>query len=105
MNDAISNSTNTNTSTNTSTGNQQYTRTPPEAFRAARDFLLQHRTDYETAVRDFRWPEFDRFNWALDWFDVIARDNDRPALVIVEEDGRETRRSFAEMARRSNRVA
>jgi acetyl-CoA synthetase len=56
-------------------------------------------------VRDFRWPEFDRFNWALDWFDVIARDNDRPALVIVEEDGRETSRSFAEMAQRSNRVA
>src|SRR5919199_6934156 len=34
-----------------------------------------------------------------------SRANDRPALVIVEEDGRETRRSFAEMAQRSNRVA
>src|SRR5436190_13642122 len=76
-----------------------------QTFRAARDFLLQHRTDYETAVRDFRWPEFERFNWALDWFDVIARDNDRPALMIVEEDGREIRRSYAEMALRSNRVA
>lgn len=74
-------------------------------FRAARDFLLQHRTDYATAVRDFRWPEFDRFNWALDWFDQIARDNHRPALVIVEEHGQETRRSYAEMARRSNQVA
>ena len=41
-------------------------------FRAARDFLLQHRTDYDTAVRAFRWPEFAHFNWALDWFDVIA---------------------------------
>jgi acetyl-CoA synthetase len=56
-------------------------------------------------VRDFRWPQFERFNWALDWFDVIARDNERPALVIVEEDGSETRRTFAEMAARSNRVA
>jgi acetyl-CoA synthetase len=76
-----------------------------EIFRAARDFLLQHRTDYDTAVRDFRWPQFEHFNWALDWFDGIARDNPRPALVIVEEDGRETRRTFAEMATRSNRVA
>ena len=76
-----------------------------EIFRAARDFLLQHRTDYDTAVRDFRWPQFERFNWALDWFDVIARDNTRPALVIVEEDGREIRRTFAEMAARSNRLA
>src|SRR5215216_3619763 len=84
---------------------QQHTGTASERFRAARDFLLQHRTNYDAAVRDFRWPAFDRFNWALDWFDVIARDNHRPALVIVEEDGRETRRSYAEMARRSNRVA
>src|SRR4051794_3096755 len=87
------------------TSAQHHTGTASERFRAARDFLLQHRTDYDAAVRDFRWPEFDRFNWALDWFDVIARDNDRPALVIVEEDGRETRRSFAEMAQRSNCVA
>jgi acetyl-CoA synthetase len=94
-----------------STGNQQFSRTATEAFRAARDFLLGHRTDYEAAVRDFRWPEFDHFNWALDWFDHIGGDdltndrNDRPALVIVEEDGTETRRSFGEMTQRSNQVA
>ena len=39
------------------------------AFKAARDFLLAHRTDYATAYRDFRWPQVDNFNWALDWFD------------------------------------
>ena len=27
-----------------------------ETFRAARDFLLQHRTDYDTAVRHFAGP-------------------------------------------------
>ncbi len=81
------------------------TSTVTERFRAARDLLLQHRTDYEAAMRHFQWPEFEYFNWALDWFDVIARTNNRPALVIVEEDGRETRRSFAEMAQRSNHVA
>lgn len=81
------------------------TSTAIETFRAARDLLLQHRTDYETALRSFEWPRFERFNWALDWFDLIARDNDRPALVIVEEDGSETRCSYADMAQRSNRVA
>src|SRR5438874_2157337 len=40
------------------------------AFSAARDFLLANRTDYDTAVRDFRWPELGEFNWALDHFDV-----------------------------------
>ncbi|MGW5779347.1 AMP-binding protein [Streptomyces sp. NPDC003863] len=76
-----------------------------ERFRAARDFLLQHREDYETAYAGFAWPRPDRFNWALEWFDVIARDNDRTALHIVEEDGSETRVTFAEMSARSNRVA
>lgn len=76
-----------------------------ERFRVARDLLLERRNDYEGALRDFAWPEFDRFNWALDWFDVVARNNDRPALIIVEEDGSETRRSFAQMAARSNQVA
>ncbi|MFH8622857.1 AMP-binding protein [Streptomyces vietnamensis] len=76
-----------------------------ERFRAARDFLLQHREDYETAYEGFAWPRPDRFNWALEWFDVIARDNDRTALHIVEEDGSETRVTFAEMSARSNRVA
>jgi acetyl-CoA synthetase len=84
---------------------QHDTRSATDQFRAARDFLLEHRTDYDTAVRDFSWPHFERFNWALDWFDQIALGNHRPALVIVEEDGSETRRSFAEMSLRSNQVA
>ena len=75
-------------------------------FRAARDFLLAHREDYGTAYREFRWPAVDQFNWALDWFDLLAAESgERPALWIVEEDGRECRRSFAELSVRSNRVA
>src|SRR4051812_13943878 len=76
-----------------------------EAFRAARDFLLAHREDYATAYEGFRWPRPAYFNWALDWFDVIADGNDRTALHIVEEDGSEARLTFAEMSERSNRVA
>ena len=74
-------------------------------FRQARDFLLAHREDYATAYEGFRWPELGAFNWALDWFDVIAEGNDDPALWIVEEDGSELKLSFAEMAERSARVA
>ncbi len=79
--------------------------TATEQFRRARDFLLEHREDYATAYRDFAWPRPERFNWALDWFDVIADGNDRTALHLVEEDGGETRLSFAELSRRSDRVA
>ncbi|WP_329348821.1 AMP-binding protein [Streptomyces sp. NBC_01261] len=79
--------------------------TASESFRSARDFLLAHRTDYVTAYEGFSWPRPEHFNWALDWFDVIATGNDRTALHIVEEDGTEAALSFAEMSERSNRVA
>jgi len=76
-----------------------------DAFRRARDFLLAHREDYPTAYREFRWPALDRFNWALDWFDILADGNERTALHLVEEDGREVRLSYAQLAERSNRAA
>jgi acetyl-CoA synthetase len=79
--------------------------TAPDAFRAARDFLLRHRADYEAAYRDFRWPALDRFNWALDWFDAYAAGNERTALWIVDDGGGEVRYTFAELAERSSRVA
>src|SRR5579864_8600738 len=74
-------------------------------FRAARDFLLSHRGDYETAYRDFAWPHPERFNWALDWFDIIAAGNNRPALRIIDDDGTESRLSFAELSARSDALA
>ncbi len=76
-----------------------------EAFRSARNLLLAHREDYAAAREAFRWPELTEFNWALDWFDQIARNNDFPALRIVEEDGSEVCRSFAEMSQQSSQVA
>ena len=76
-----------------------------DAFLRCRDFLLAHREDYDTAVRDFAWPELDRFNWALDYFDAMARGNDGIALWVVDDQGNETRLSFAQMAERSARVA
>ncbi|MFD6321774.1 AMP-binding protein [Streptomyces sp. NPDC058442] len=79
--------------------------TATEEFRRARDFLLEHRDDYATAYEGFRWPRPERFNWALDWFDVIADGNDRTALHLVEEDGERIALSFAELARRSDQAA
>ena len=76
-----------------------------DAFLSARQVLLAHRTDQATAARDFRWPKLDRFNWALDYFDAMARGNDAPALWIVDEDGSEQKRSFRQMAERSAQVA
>ena len=80
------------------------------SFREARAFLLQNRADYDAAVKGFRWPDPVPFNWALDWFDAeLARDpesRDRAALWIVDADtNRDTKLSFANLSRRSNRVA
>ena len=76
-----------------------------DAFTQARDFLLKHRDDYTTAYRDFQWPALTEFNWALDYFDAMARGNDATALHIVAEDGSEVRRSFAQLSARSGQVA
>ena len=88
------------------------------SFRAARDFLLRHRDDYDAARAGFSWPDLHEFNWALDWFDVIATEHpDWTALRIVTPAGTEpagagggeaargTRISYAEMAARSSQVA
>ena len=79
-------------------------------FQEARAFLLRHRTDYDRAVAEFRWPDPVPFNWALDWFDAeLARNadsKDRPALWIVDAgSNRETKLSFSALSRRSNQVA
>ncbi|MGB8381078.1 MAG: AMP-binding protein [Dermatophilaceae bacterium] len=77
-----------------------------EAYRASRDQLLSMREDHALAVEQFHWPDLgERFNWAVDWFDSVARDNDSPALVIVEEDGSEVQRTYQELSRASDRLA
>lgn len=75
-------------------------------FLDARNYLLEHRSDYDTVLRGFSWPRMSRFNWALDYFDVMAKDNTAAlALLIAEEDGRQNARTFAELACRSNQTA
>src|SRR6202012_4328906 len=76
-----------------------------QAFKAARDFLFAHRTDYVTAHRDFKWPALEHFNYALDWFDaeLAVSHADDVALTIVGAGA--ASRTFAELSEASSRVA
>ncbi|MDN3480364.1 AMP-binding protein [Arthrobacter sp. APC 3897] len=75
-------------------------------FRTARDELLALTGSYEKAVESFSWPQLEGpFNWAVDWFDAMARGNDACALWIVEEDGSEQKYTFDDMVRRSDQAA
>lgn len=74
-------------------------------FLSARNYLLEHRREYAAAFRGFSWPRMDHFNWALDYFDPLAANNAGLALMIVEEDGAQSTRTFAEIACRSNQTA
>ncbi len=77
-----------------------------DAYRASRDQLLDLRGEHERAVREFRFPALgSRWNWGVDWFDAVARGNDRTCLTIVEEDESWASVSFDDMARRSDQVA
>jgi acetyl-CoA synthetase len=79
--------------------------TPYQRFIEARDFLQQHRGDYELAHRGYVAPALTTFNWALDFFDIQAQARHTPALWVVDADGSEQKISYAEMAVRSNRAA
>lgn len=77
-----------------------------DALRAARDLLLAHRADYAAAVAGFDWPVLDEFNWALDWFDVIAAEHPgRLALRVVGDDGSDEAVTYAGMSSRSAQAA
>jgi acetyl-CoA synthetase len=74
-------------------------------FVAARDRLLAARESYDEAIRSFRWPAPKLFNWALDFFDPMARGNDAIGLWLVDDEGLDQRLSFEDLRQRSNRAA
>ncbi|HVW68905.1 MAG TPA: AMP-binding protein [Steroidobacteraceae bacterium] len=75
-------------------------------FIEARDVLLRSREDWASAQREFRWPQFEEFNWVGDYFDVIAAGNpSSPALRVVNDSGYDESLSFRDLAQRSARVA
>jgi acetyl-CoA synthetase len=75
------------------------------AFIELRDRFLRGDLSHEQALQCFHWPAIRHFNWAHDYFDRIAADNDRPALRLVDDAGSDLSLSFAALARRSNQVA
>ncbi|MEZ0140299.1 AMP-binding protein [Microbacterium sp. NRRL B-14842] len=77
-----------------------------EAIRGMRDLLFTHATDYDAARREFAWPDLTTFNFALEWFDVVAGENpDRPAVQIVEADLSLRSWTYGELSARSDQVA
>jgi acetyl-CoA synthetase len=75
-----------------------------QRFKAARDLLLDLRDDHDRACAEFRWPRFSQFNWALDWFDEMARGNTTDALRVVDGDS-VTAVTYEQLSRRSSQVA
>ena len=80
---------------------------PTEQLRAARDFLLERRADYDAAYAGFRWPRPERFNFATDWFDAVlaAEHPGRIALRIVEDNRSQSSWTFEELSSRSTQLA
>ena len=77
-----------------------------QRFREARDLLLELRTDPDRAAAEFRWPRAESFNWALEWFDVIAADNAATALELLPGNGKSpVRMTFQQLSARSDTVA
>ncbi|SHF76268.1 acetyl-CoA synthetase [Jatrophihabitans endophyticus] len=78
-----------------------------EQLRTARDFLLAHRTDYDSAYAGFAWPRPEHFNFALDWFDgVLAAEHPHhAALRLIEADGTDASYTFGELSARSDQLA
>jgi acetyl-CoA synthetase len=77
-----------------------------QRFRKARDLLLELRTDPDKAAAEFRWPRSESFNWALEWFDVIAADNQAIALELLPDTGQPpVQMTFQQLSTRSDTVA
>lgn len=77
---------------------------PTAAFRQTRDTLLKFGNDLPSAQAHFAWPRLEHFNWARDWFDVIASEQNGTALWIATPSG-DTSVRYADLATRSNQVA
>ncbi len=75
-----------------------------QKFFDLREFVLNVKS-YEEAVVGFKWPRITKFNWALDYFDVIAEGNQKPALIFADVDGNAKTVTYDEMMKRSNQVA
>lgn len=79
--------------------------TNTQKFSAAREYLLKNRLDYDKVIKEFKWPVFDDFNWARDWFDVYAKGTNKTALWIKRDGEEDSILTYAELSERSNKLA
>ncbi|MCF6239993.1 MAG: AMP-binding protein [Bacteroidales bacterium] len=75
-----------------------------QKFFDLREFVLKAK-NYDEAYQGFKWPRINKFNWASDYFDKIAKGNTKPALIYADTEGNEITVSYDEMMKRSNQVA
>ncbi len=79
--------------------------TDADAFLAARDLLLAHRTDIDAARAAFRWPELDAFQLRAGSFRPHGGRQRRAALRFIGPGDHDSSVSFAALSDRSNQVA
>ncbi len=66
---------------------------------------LQQAKSYDEALKIFQWPTMTKFNWASEYFDEMAKGNNKTALIYADTEGNERQVSFEQMRQRSNQVA
>jgi len=66
---------------------------------------VEKMTDYEKTYSEFKWEVPEYFNFARDVFDYWAKDPERLALYWVDDDGNEKKRTFAQLAEESKKLA
>ena len=62
-------------------------------------------TDYAKEYAAFKWQVPEHFNFAGDVIDKWARDRDKLAMLWVDDNGTEIRRTFAQISENSKRLA
>ena len=77
------------------------TGTATAQLREARDFLLAHREDYDTAYRDFRWPALDDVQLGARLVRRAGRRGRRAAGAVDRRGGRQRGRRYVRRAVRA----
>ncbi|NHM25724.1 AMP-binding protein [Desulfofundulus sp. TPOSR] len=61
--------------------------------------------DYDKTYAEFKWEKPEYFNFARDVIDKWARDPNRLAMLWVDDEGKEVRKTFLDFSRASKRAA
>jgi acetyl-CoA synthetase len=83
---------------------KEINRNDAQKFIELREYV-QNAQNYNEIYKNFEWPEITEFNWGTDYFDKIAANNEKTALIYVDSEGNEIKVSFDKMMRRSNQAA